>query len=141
MSATVITIEATVKSSIEKVWKSWTEPQHITQWNTAAAEWYCPKASNDLKEGGKFSFTMAARDGSMSFDFSGTYTKVKLHESIEYTLDDDRKVKVTFQNKGSEVYIVESFEAEKTNTEEMQKFGWQAILDNFKNYTESSLKN
>jgi len=134
---TLITVEAHVQSPIEKVWEAWTEPQHITQWNQASSDWHCPKAENDLREGGNFSATMAARDGSMSFDFGGTYTKVKQHQAIEYTIGDGRSVKVQFATTPDGTKVTETFEAEDTNPIEMQRGGWQAIMDSFKKHTES----
>ena len=135
---TVITIETSVKAPIEKVWKYWNEPKHITQWCQASPEWNVPFSENNLKTNVRFKTTMAAKDGSMSFDFGGTYTNVQENKVIEYTIDDNRKVKITFAPQGNEVRIVESFEAEGTNPIEMQRGGWQAILDSFKNYTEAN---
>ena len=135
---TVITVETTVNAPIGKVWKYWTEPKHIMNWNNASPDWHTPAAENDLRIDGTFKSTMAAKDGSMSFDFGGKYTDVKTNEKIEYTLGDDRKVKVSFSDEGKGIKIVESFEAEGTNPIEMQKGGWQAIIDNFKKYTEEN---
>jgi uncharacterized protein YndB with AHSA1/START domain len=134
---TTITVETTVKAPIEKVWELWTEPNHITNWCNASDDWHAPYAENDLRVGGKFKTTMAAKDGSMSFDFGGVYTAIKEHQLIEYTIDDGRKVKITFSNQGKETKIVETFEPESMNPPEMQKGGWQAIIDNFKRYTEA----
>lgn len=133
-----ISVEALVKAPIEKVWNYWTEPKHITQWNNASDDWHTPKASNDLRVGGKFNATMAARDGSMSFDFEGVYTKVEKHKVIEYSIVDGRKVKITFTIEGDKVKVVETFEMENENPEEMQRAGWQSILNNFKKYTEAN---
>lgn len=134
---TLITVEANFNAPVEKVWRSWTEPQHITQWNQASPDWHCPKASNDLREGGKFSSTMAARDGSMSFDFAGLHTKVELHKRIESTIGDGRIMKVLFTLNPTGTTVTETFEAEGENPIEMQRAGWQAILDSCKKYTES----
>ena len=134
---TVITIETTVKATIDKVWECFTQPQHITQWNFAHESWECTSAENDLKIGGKFSYNMAARDGSIAFDFWGIYDEITPQKFISSTLGDGRKISVRFANKGTEVFITESFEAESQNPIEMQRGGWQAILDNFKKYTES----
>jgi uncharacterized protein YndB with AHSA1/START domain len=131
-----ITVEATVKAKLEKVWKYWSEPAHITKWNQASDDWHTPFAENDLRTGGKFKSTMTAKDGSMSFDFEGVYTNVQLHKVIEYVLTDDRKVKIAFIETGNEVYITETFDPESENPLELQRAGWQAILDNFKKYTE-----
>ncbi|WP_333600541.1 SRPBCC family protein [Flavobacterium sp.] len=132
----MITVKTIVKAPIEKVWNLWTQPEHITQWNNASEDWHTPKASNDLKAGGKFNFTMASRDGKMSFDFEGTYTAVKEHSVIEYNIIDGRKVSITFEATPNGVTITESFDAETVNPEEMQRQGWQNILDNFKKYSE-----
>ena len=135
---TVITIENTINAPVEKVWEYWTSPEHITKWNNASDDWYTPRAENDLRVGGKFMARMEARDGSMGFDFGGEYNDLRNNEYIEYTIGDGRKVKVSFTSIGSSTKVVESFEAESTNSIEMQKTGWQNILDNFKKYTESN---
>jgi uncharacterized protein YndB with AHSA1/START domain len=135
---TTITIDASVNAPVEKVWKFWTGTGHITKWNSASDDWHSPYAENDLKAGGKFLSRMEAKDGSFGFDFGGIYDEVKTHELIAYTLGDGRKVKVTFSSEGNFTKIVESFEAESTNPVEMQRMGWQSILNNFKKYTESN---
>ncbi len=135
---TQITVETTVKAPIEKAWKVWTAPEHITQWNFATEEWHTPAAENDLRAGGKFSYRMEAKDGSFGFDFGGAYDEVKTNQLIDYTLDDGRKVKVTFTENGTETKVAETFEAESTHSVDMQRGGWQAILDNFKKYTETN---
>jgi uncharacterized protein YndB with AHSA1/START domain len=135
---TLITIEANVHAPIEKVWTLWTDPKHIVNWNNASPDWHTPHAENDVRTGGKFKSTMAAKDGSMQFDFEGTYTAVELHKKIEYTLTDKRRVQIAFQTQGNAVHITEHFEAETQNTFELQKMGWQAILDNFKKYVEEN---
>ena len=134
---TVITIEAEVNAPIEKVWNSWTSPEHIVQWNHASDDWHCPKAENDVRPGGKFSSTMAAKDGSFSFDFRGIHTAVKENSLIESEMGDGRKMKIAFENKGDKTLITESFEAEGENSLELQRGGWQLILNNFKKHTES----
>lgn len=136
METTTITIEANVLAPVEKVWSHWTEPQHITKWNQASDDWHTPFAENDLRTGGSFKSTMAAKDGSMSFDFGGVYTQIIPHKTIAYTIGDGRKVKVDFFPNGKETRVVESFEAENTNPVEMQRGGWQAILNSFKMYVE-----
>jgi uncharacterized protein YndB with AHSA1/START domain len=133
---TAITVEATIKSPVEKVWDAWNQPKHITQWCAASDDWHAPRAENDLRVGGKFTTTMAAKDGSMSFDFGGVYTKLEPLKTIHYTIDDGRKVQISFQRQGNVTRLLETFEAESTNPVEMQRGGWQAILDNFKTYTE-----
>jgi uncharacterized protein YndB with AHSA1/START domain len=134
---TIITVEAVVNAPVSKVWKRWTEPQHIMRWCHASDDWHAPAASNDIRTGGKFTTTMAAKDGSMSFDFEGVYTQVKENSVIEYEIADGRKVKVVFTEKGNETRVTETFEAENTHPVEMQRSGWQSILDNFKKYTET----
>ena len=135
---TMITIQATVKAPLSKVWQFWTSPEHITQWNFADVSWHSPHAENDLQVGGKFSYRMEARDGSAGFDFWGIYTAIKEHERIESELGDGRKLSVSFSGSASETKIVESFEAESENSIELQKNGWQAILNNFKKHTEEN---
>lgn len=134
----VITIEATVNAPVEKVWKYWGEPQHITKWAFASDDWHAPSAENDLRTDGKFSTTMAAKDGSVSFEFGGVYSKVVPHKVIEYTMGDGRKVSTKFAGDGNQTTISQSFEAEGENSLELQKAGWQAILNNMKKYTEGN---
>ncbi len=131
-----ITVSVIVHAPVEKVWASWTDPQHITQWNHASDDWHTPKAENDLRAGGTFSYRMEARDGSFGFDFGGEYTQVRTYEKIAFSLGDGRKVEVLFSASVSETIITETFEAESLNSYEKQKAGWQAILNNFKKYTE-----
>ncbi len=137
MTAPVITIQALVKASKEQVWECWNDPQHIMQWAFASDDWECPAAENDPRVEGRFKNTLAAKDKSMSFDFSGTYTVVDLHQRLDYTLDDDRKVSVVFTETPEGVQVVQSFEAEPENPIHFQQLGWQAILDNFATYAES----
>lgn len=134
---TALTVQTTVKAPVEKVWKCWTEPAHITQWCQASDDWHAPAAESDLRPGGSFSTTMAARDGSMSFDFNGVYTAVEPHRTLAYTIADGRKVQITFTGRDGETDIVETFEAEDTFPQQVQQEGWQAILDNFKKYVEA----
>lgn len=135
-SNTAITVETLVMAPLEKVWACWTEPKHITQWNQASTDWHAPYAENDLRTGGKFKTTMAAKDGSVSFDFEGVYGNVQHHKLIKYTIADGRKVTINFTNTGKETRVIETFEAESENSIELQRGGWQAILDSFKKYTE-----
>lgn len=135
---TVITVQNTINAPAEKVWEIWSKPEHITQWCSPSDDWHTPRAENDLRVGGKFVSRMEARDGSMGFDFGGVYDEVRPNEYIEYTIADGRKVKVTFTAQGNQTNVVESFDAENTHPIEMQKGGWQAILDNFKKYTEAN---
>lgn len=134
----MITVKTAINASIDKVWNFWTLPEHITKWSFASPDWHTPYAENDLREGGKFKSTMAAKDGSMSFDFEGEYTLVKQNESIESIMADGRKVEISFNETPNGVEIIESFDPETQNPEEMQRGGWQAILDNFKNYAENN---
>jgi uncharacterized protein YndB with AHSA1/START domain len=135
-----ITVETTVNAPIEKVWEYWNEPRHITKWNNASPDWHSPTSTNDLKVGGKFMTRMEAKDGSEGFDFTGTYTKVDKFKKIEYTMDgeDERKVEVFFEPGSNTTKITETFESEEINPIEMQKAGWQSIMDNFKKYIEST---
>ncbi|MEO6611371.1 MAG: SRPBCC family protein [Chitinophagaceae bacterium] len=135
---TIITVQSTINAPVEKVWEYWSKPGHITKWNNASDDWHTPRAENDLRTGGKFSARMEAKDGSFGFDFGGVYDEVRKHEYIEYTIGDGRNVKISFSPKGNSTEVSESFEAESTNSVEMQKGGWQAILDNFKKYTETN---
>ncbi len=134
---TVITVEATVHAPVATVWESWTNPEHITKWNNASDDWHTPWAKNDLRVGGSFSSRMEAKDGSFGFEFGGVYDAVTTNELIAYTMADGRKVTVKFSAEGDVTKVVESFDAENENPVEMQQMGWQAILDNFKKYTES----
>ena len=133
-----ITVEALINAPIEKVWINWTLPEHITQWNNASDDWHTTSAINDLQVGGKFSARMEAKDGSFGFDFWGVYDEVKTNELISYTLGDGRKVSISFNSDGNTIKVTETFEAEEENPVEMQRGGWQAILDNFKKYTEAT---
>jgi uncharacterized protein YndB with AHSA1/START domain len=133
-----ITVEATINAPVEKVWEYWTKPEHITQWNNASPDWHAPRAENDLRVGGRFTNRMEARDGSFGFDFGGVYDEVKTNELIAYTTDDDRKVSILFNSDGNTTTVTETFEAEEENSVELQKGGWQSILDNFKKYVETN---
>ena len=133
-----ITVENTIKAPVDKMWKFWTSPEHITKWCAASEDWHTPHAENDVRVGGKFLSRMEAKDGSFGFDFGGEYTDVKMHEVIGYILGDGRKVKINFTAKDKETKVVETFDAETENSIEMQRSGWQAILDNFKKYTEAN---
>lgn len=133
-----VTIEAVINANAEKVWTLWTLPEHIRQWNHASPDWYSPKAANDLRPGGKFNYRMEARDGSMGFDFEGIYDAVTPGRFIEYTMGDGRKAQVIFTAADNQTHIKETFEAETENPVELQKAGWQAILDNFKQYAETN---
>ena len=138
MSKTVITIDAVVNAPNSKVWELWTSPEHIVKWNHASDDWHTTTATNDLKVGGKFNSRMEAKDGSFGFDFWGIYDEIVTNKKIAYTLGDNRKVNVTFTEKDNGVEIISSFEAENENPIDMQKTGWQLILNNFKKYVESN---
>lgn len=138
MEKTSITVEVIVNAPIDKVWKCWTTPAHIIKWNNASPDWHTPHAENDLRVGGKFTSRMEAKDGSVGFDFTGIYNKVNLNSLIEYAMEDGRKVKVVFSKEGDKTKVIETFDPENINPIEMQRGGWQAILDNFKKYTESN---
>lgn len=134
-----ITIKTLVNAPIEAIWTCWIKPEHIKKWNNASEDWHITTSENDLRVGGTFLSRMEAKDGSFGFDFSGIYDEVKLYEVIAYTLGDGRKVKITFAGKDNKTEITQAFEAEDTNPIEMQRAGWQAILDNFKRHTEKQL--
>ena len=121
----------------ELAWQAFTQPEHITQWNFASDTWECPTASNDLRVGGDFSYRMQAKDGSMGFDFAGTYSKVVVLEQMDYTIG-DRTVNVTFERiNAQQTKITQAFEAENENSTEVQQNGWQAILEHYKKHVES----
>ena len=135
----VITIKILVCAPLERVWLYWNEPEHIKKWSFASEDWHTTASQNDLKVGGRFLSRMEAKDGSFGFDFSGTYTEVKEFKEISYTLDDNRKVSIYFSRIGNNTEVMESFEAEATNSLELQKQGWQAILNHFKQYVEKEM--
>lgn len=133
-----ITVQTTINAPLEHVWKLYTEPKHITQWNNASKDWHTPHAVNDLRVGGKFLFRMEARDGSQGFDFNGTYTQIKTNQLITYTIEDRRTVRVQFTEQDERTNVLVTFEPEDINPLEMQREGWQAILNNFKRYVEQA---
>ncbi len=132
-----IQVSASINAPLERVWKCWTSPTHIVNWNSPSDDWHTPKAENDVQEGGRFVYRMEAKDGSVGFDFGGTYAEVSEKKKLVYTLDDNRKVTITFEEDEGKVLVTEIFEPEDQNSEEMQQQGWQAILNNFKKYVES----
>ena len=136
--AETITVATTVNAPVEKVWECFTQPKHITQWNSASEDWHTPTATNDLRKGGAFTCRMQARDGSMGFDFAGTYDEVVPNEWIAYTIGDGRRVTVDFAEDNGAMRVTETFEIEQQNSPEMQRTGWQTILDNFKVYVETN---
>lgn len=133
-----ITVQTVVAAPLDQVWLSFTDPRHIMQWNNASPEWHTPHAENDLRVGGSFLSRMESKDGAEGFDFRGTYTVVEPTSCIEYTMEDGREVSITFSETPAGVEVVEMFEPESENTKELQQAGWQAILDNFKEYTEEA---
>ena len=130
-----ITVETVVHAPIDAVWRAWTTPADIVQWNAASDDWHTTTATVDLRAGGDFSSRMEAKDGSVGFDFAGTYTKVEPHKLIESAFG-DRTMQVEFETAADGVIVRETFDAETTHPEEMQRAGWQAILDNFKRHVE-----
>lgn len=132
-----ITIRTAVRRSAQIVWKALTEPEHVKGWNHASPDWHCPAAVNDLTVGGRFSYTMAARSGEHSFEFSGTYTHVPPHESLRYVMDDGRTVTVAIRQAPGGVLVEETFEAEGVNSLVLQRNGWQSILNELAVYTEA----
>ena len=133
-----ITVQAVINAAVEQVWKLYTESEHVMKWNNASNDWHTPSAENDLKVGGKFLYRMEAKDGSSGFDFDGTYEQVKTNELIVYSISDGRKVQVMFtKDDSTRTKMATTFEAESTNPIEMQRDGWQAILNNFKKYVET----
>lgn len=161
-----ITVEVIINESVEKVWDAYTEPEHITQWAFASDDWHAPRAENDLRAGGKFNTRMVrrevesvarsepearrdratfqqesmrdAKDGSAGFDFSGTYDEVVPRQRIAYTMDDGRTAAVLFEEMGNSAYVKTIFDPESENSVELQRAGWQAILNNFKKYVEAA---
>ena len=138
MESSKITVEAAIAADAQKVWEYWTKPEHITQWNFATDEWECPKAENDLSVGGKYFARMQAKDGSFGFDFEGIYEEVVPGKKLSYTLADGRKVTTHFENRGDSTSVSTTFDGDREHDADMQRAGWQAILDNFKKYTETN---
>ncbi|PDS25233.1 SRPBCC domain-containing protein [Flavobacterium branchiophilum] len=134
----MITVQTQVNAPLETVWEYWTNPKHVLHWNHASADWHTTKATNQLELHGTFCYTMAAKDGSFSFDFGGQYTLINPQKNLHFTLADHRTVQIAFENTPNGVIITETFEPENQNSHELQQAGWQAILDNFKNYTEQT---
>ena len=132
-----ISVETLVKSDINAVWSAWTTPEDINQWNAASDDWHNPSSENDLRVGGRFSYRMEARDGSMGFDFEGTYTNIDENRLIEYEMDDGRLVSIGFRSESDGVRVTETFDAEDEHSAEQQRQGWQSILDNFARHVES----
>ena len=131
-----ITVETLVRGNLDSVWDAWSNPDDIKQWNAASDDWHTTRSAVDLREGGKFSSRMEAKDGSAGFDFEGTYTRVVPQRLIEYRMDDGREVKVQFSEAADGVLVRETFDAENENDPEVQREGWQAILDGFARHVE-----
>lgn len=131
-----ITVQTIVQADLHTVWRAWNDPEAIKQWNAASDDWHTTSSSVDLREGGKFTARMEAKDGSAGFDFTGTYTRIAPQELIEYTMEDGREVSVQFSKVADGILVRETFDAESENEPEMQRQGWQAILDNFARYVE-----
>lgn len=131
-----ITVETNVNTTLDRAWQGWISPDDIIQWNFASQDWCCPKAQIQLEVGKRFNYRMEAKDGSFGFDFEGTFTKIILKKYIEYKLDDARLVSITFEDLTDQVRIIETFDTENINSVDLQKQGWQSILDNFKKHIE-----
>jgi len=138
MNVTKITIESVISASTKKVWDYYTLPEHITKWNFASDDWHCPKTENDLRVGGKLMSRMEAKDGSFGFDFEAIYDEVINHKKISYNLTDGRQVITVFEIQNGKTKVTTTFDAETQNSVELQRNGWQSILDNFKKYVESN---
>jgi len=138
MNTETITVKVTIQKPVQKVWKCWNTPADIENWNAASDDWHTTNAKNNLQVEGVFSYRMEAKDGSFGFDCNGVYSKVITNELIEYTMADGRKASVVFTNNDHTTDIIETFEAESENSIELQRNGWQAILDNFKKYVEQN---
>jgi uncharacterized protein YndB with AHSA1/START domain len=132
-----ITVSAIVLASKQKVWEYYTQPQHITQWNFADPSWHCPSASNDMQVGGRYIARMEARDGSFGFDFDAVYTEINPGENFTYEFG-GRHASITFNEINGQTEVAITFDPETENPIELQQQGWQAILDNFKKYTEEN---
>jgi uncharacterized protein YndB with AHSA1/START domain len=134
---TRITVEAVIRADADTVWAAWNNPADIRQWNAASEDWHTTECSVDLREGGRFSSRMEARDGSAGFDFDGTYTRIVPRKVIEYRMSDGREVRIEFAAGAGGVRVKETFDAESENAPELQRQGWQAILDNFARHVEA----
>lgn len=132
-----ITVMATVNAPVDKVWGYYNDPEHVMKWNHASDDWHSPRAENDLRVGGRFNYRMESKDGKEGFDFGGTYTEVVPNSVVAYKMDDGREARVTFALSGENTTVTVTFDPENQNTLELQQQGWQAILDNFKSYSET----
>lgn len=138
MESTKITIHATISAGIQKVWNYYTQPEHITKWNFASPDWHCPSASNDMRIGGKYTSRMEAKDGSFGFEFEATYIEITENQKFVYVMPDGREVSVSMNEDNHLTNITVCFNAETENHVDLQRAGWQAILNNFKNYVENN---
>lgn len=138
METTKITIQARISANRQKVWDYYTQASHITKWNFASPDWHCPSASNDMKVGGKYIARMEAKDGSFGFDFEATYSEITENEKFVYIMPDGREVSVSMTDDQQQTNISVCFDAETENPVELQREGWQAILNNFKSYVENN---
>lgn len=138
MEATKITIHATISAGIQKVWNYYTQPEHITKWNFASPDWHCPSASNDMRIGGKYTARMEAKDGSFGFEFEATYSEITENQKFVYVMPDGREVSVSINEDNHLTNITVCFDTETENPVDLQREGWQAILNNFKNYAENN---
>ncbi|ASV32668.1 activator of HSP90 ATPase [Maribacter cobaltidurans] len=136
MDTPKITVSAKINAPLEKVWDGYTNPSHIVNWNFADPSWHCPTAENDMKIGGTYKARMEAKDGSFGFDFIAIYTDIKEGKGFTYGFD-GRTVEVQFNDLGNQTEVIVRFDPETENPVEMQRDGWQAILNNFKKYTET----
>ena len=137
MNTEKIRVKATINADRQKVWNYYTKPEHITKWNFADPSWHCPTAQNDMQVGGKYNARMEAKDGSFGFDFVAIYTEIIIEQQFSYEFG-GRKATVMFNTVNNKTEIIIDFDAENENPIEMQKDGWQAILNNFKLYTETN---
>lgn len=138
MNTKKIAVQATIKAEKQEIWRFWTQPDHITQWNFANTDWHCPKAENDLRVGGRMCYRMEAKDGSFGFDFEGVYSEIIDQQKIVYTLPDGRVSITTFESLGDHTKVTTTFDAEQQNSLDVQRDGWQNILNNFKSYVEAN---
>jgi len=135
-----IEVEVLVKADLQVVWDSWNNPSDIMQWNTASDDWHTTSSTVDLRVGGRFSSRMEAKDGTAGFDFGGTFMKVEAPMLLMYRMNDGREVNVQFREMSGGVLVKEEFDAELENNPELQRDGWQAILNNFAHHVESKMK-
>ena len=132
----MITVQTTINATLSHVWDCFTKPEHIVHWNFASDDWHCPTATSDFKEKGNFNYTMSAKDSTTQFDLKGTFLQIEKEQLIVYQLEDNRKVNISFNVEEDAVKLVESFEPENIHSHDLQREGWQAILNNFKKYCE-----